>query len=112
LGVTEVAGGRIDAVRRITNCATGELGVQLHDTLARAGLEGLCLKSSGATHRGPGEQFQLSLLEAHDHLLEVLRQTIASNEIAAVVHVAALPQSLSVLRREKEKRGGLETTPS
>lgn len=76
----------IDEVRRITNFSTGELC----DTLARAGFEVFCFKGSGATHPGPREQSHLSLFDTNDDLLELLTQTSASNEIAAVLHVAAL----------------------
>jgi phosphopantothenoylcysteine decarboxylase/phosphopantothenate--cysteine ligase len=80
----------IDEVRRITNFSTGELGVQLCNTLARAGFEVFCFKGSGATHPGPREQCHLSLFDTNDDLLELLTQTSASHEIAAVFHVAAL----------------------
>ena len=80
----------IDQVRRLTNFSTGELGVHLSNQLARAGFEVFCLKGSGATHPGPGEQCHLSLFDTNDDLLELLRQTGAAHEIAAVFHVAAL----------------------
>lgn len=80
----------IDEVRRITNFSTGELGVQLCNALARAGFEVFCFKGGGATHPGPGEQCHLSLFDTNDDLLELLAQTSASHEIAAVFHVAAL----------------------
>jgi len=80
----------IDEVRRITNFSTGELGVQLCNALARAGFEVFCFKGSGATHPGPAEPCHLSLFDTNDDLLELLKQTSASHEIAAVFHVAAL----------------------
>ena len=80
----------IDQVRRLTNFSTGELGVSLSNQLASAGFEVFCLKGSGATHPGPGEQCHLSLFDTNDDLLELLRQTSAAHEIAAVFHVAAL----------------------
>jgi phosphopantothenate---cysteine ligase (CTP) len=80
----------IDEVRRITNFSTGGLGVQLSNTLARAGFEVFCFKGSGATHPGPDERCHLSLFDTNDDLLELLTQTSASHEIAAVFHVAAL----------------------
>ena len=49
----------IDQVRRLTNFSTGELGVHLSNQLVRAGFEVFCLKGSGATHPGPGEQCQV-----------------------------------------------------
>ena len=80
----------IDQVRRLTNFSTGELGVHLSNQLARAGFEVFCLKGSGATHPGPGEQCRLSLFDTNDDLLELLKQTSEAHEIAAVFHVAAL----------------------
>lgn len=80
----------IDQVRRLTNFSTGELGVDLSNQLARAGFGVLCLKGSGATHSGPGEQCHLSLFATNDDLLELLEQASTAHEIAAVFHVAAL----------------------
>jgi phosphopantothenoylcysteine decarboxylase/phosphopantothenate--cysteine ligase len=80
----------IDQVRRLTNFSTGGLGVHLSNQLARAGFEVFCLKGSGATHPGPGEQCHLSLFDTNDDLLNLLEQTSAAHEIAAVFHVAAL----------------------
>ena len=80
----------IDQVRRLTNFSTGELGVHLSNQLARAGFEVFCLKGSGATHPGPGEQCHLSLFDTNDDLLELLKQTSEAHEIAVVFHVAAL----------------------
>ena len=80
----------IDQVRRLTNFSTGELGVHLSNQLAHAGFEVFCLKGSGATHPGPGEQCRLSLFDTNDDLLELLKQTSEAHEIAAVFHVAAL----------------------
>jgi len=80
----------IDQVRRITNFSTGELGVRLCNELARAGFEVFCLKGSGATHPGPNEQCRLRLFDTNDDLLELLAETSAANDIAAVFHVAAL----------------------
>ena len=80
----------IDQVRRLTNFSTGELGVHLSNQLALAGFEVFCLKGSGATFPGPGEQCHRSLFNTNDDLLDLLVQTSAAHEIAAVFHVAAL----------------------
>lgn len=80
----------IDQVRRLTNFSTGELGVHLSNQLARPGFEVFCLKGSGATHPGPGEQCHLSLFDTNGDLLELLEQISVTHEIAAVFHVAAL----------------------
>ena len=61
----------IDQVRRLTNFSTGELGIHLSNQLARAGFEVFCLKGSGATHPGPGEQCHLSLFDTNDDSLTV-----------------------------------------
>ncbi|HEU0039728.1 MAG TPA: phosphopantothenoylcysteine decarboxylase [Verrucomicrobiae bacterium] len=80
----------IDQARRLTNFSTGELGIHLSNQLARAGFEVFCLKGSGATHPGPGDQCHLSLFDTNDDLRELLAQMSAANDIAAVFHVAAL----------------------
>jgi phosphopantothenoylcysteine decarboxylase/phosphopantothenate--cysteine ligase len=80
----------IDEVRRLTNFSTGELGVHLSNQLAHAGFEVFCLKGSGATFPGPGEQCHLSQFNTNDDLLALLAQTSVAHEIAAVLHVAAL----------------------
>jgi len=80
----------IDEVRRITNFSTGELGVQLCNALAGAGFEVFCFKGSGATHPDPGQQCHLSLFNTNDDLLELLKETSAAYDIAAVFHVSAL----------------------
>jgi phosphopantothenoylcysteine synthetase/decarboxylase len=80
----------IDQARRLTNFSTGELGVHLSNQLAHAGYEVFCLKGSGATHPGPGEQCHLSMFDTNDDLLDLLEQTSTAHEIAAVFHVAAL----------------------
>ena len=80
----------IDQVRRLTNFSTGELGVHLSNQLTSAGFEVFCLKGSGATHPGPGEQCHLSLFDTNDDLLKLLKHTSETHEIAAVFHVAAL----------------------
>lgn len=80
----------IDEVRRITNCSTGELGVQLCNALARAGFDVFCFKGSGATYPDPREQCHLNVFDTNDDLPGLLTQTSASHEIAAVFHVAAL----------------------
>jgi phosphopantothenoylcysteine decarboxylase/phosphopantothenate--cysteine ligase len=80
----------IDQVRCLTNFSTGELGIHLSNQLVRAGFEVFCLKGSGATFPGPGEQCHISLFNTNDDLLELLTQTSSSHEIAAVFHVAAL----------------------
>jgi phosphopantothenoylcysteine synthetase/decarboxylase len=98
----------IDDVRRITNVSSGELGVQLSNALARAGFEVFCFKGSGATHPGPGEQCHLSLFDTNDDLLELLTQTSADHDIAAVFHVAALCD-YKVKRVEDDKGRGCQS---
>ena len=93
----------IDQVRRLTNFSTGELGVHLSNALAGAGFEVFCLKGSGATHPGPGERCHLSLFDTNNDLLELLKDTSETQEIAAVFHVAALCDYK--VRRVEDERG-------
>lgn len=83
----------IDAVRRLTNFSSGELGVLLAEQLVAAGHEVFCLKGSGATHRDPAAHARCHVrrFDTNDDLLARLRELSAvAPEIRAVFHAAAL----------------------
>jgi len=80
----------------------------LSNQLARAGFEVFCIKGSGATYPGPGEQCHLSLFDTNDDLLELLEQTSAAHEISAVFHVAALCDYK--VKRVEDDQGRSETS--
>jgi len=81
----------IDAVRRITNFSTGELGVRLSECLLDHGWEVICFKSAAATYRNPeGGGLTLREFTTNTHLEELLATTPEAPEIAVVFHAAAL----------------------
>ena len=80
----------IDEVRRLTNFSSGELGVLLSESLARAGHEVFCLKGSGATHRDPRTPCVVRRFDTNDDLLGWLRELAETQRIGAVFQVAAL----------------------
>jgi phosphopantothenoylcysteine synthetase/decarboxylase len=80
----------IDEVRRLTNFSSGELGVMLSESLAKAGHEVFCLKGSGATHRDPQAPCVVQRFDTNDDLLGLLRELAEAQRIGAVFQVAAL----------------------
>lgn len=76
----------IDAVRRITNHSTGELGAMLCDALALRGFEVTCLRGEMATHPAPKSARVLEF-STNTSLLELLKNTDAPS---AIFHAAAL----------------------
>jgi len=80
----------IDEVRRLTNFSTGELGVMLSESLAKAGQEVFCLKGSGATHPDPQLPCDTRKFDTNDDLLARLHELDAAHQIGAVFQVAAL----------------------
>lgn len=81
----------IDAVRRITNFSTGELGVRLAECLLDHGWEVVCFKSTAATYRNPeGGGLTLREFTTNAHLEELLAATPEAAETAVVFHAAAL----------------------
>lgn len=80
----------IDAVRRLTNFSTGELGVLLSNQLARAGFEVFCLRGVAATYAGPLENCRHLPFSTNDDLLAQLTDLGRAHDIAAVFHAAAL----------------------
>ena len=80
----------IDEVRRLTNFSSGELGVMLCESLAKAGHEVFCLKGSGATHPDPQPPCVTRKFDTNDDLLARFRDLAATHQIGAIFQVAAL----------------------
>jgi phosphopantothenoylcysteine synthetase/decarboxylase len=80
----------IDEVRRLTNFSSGELGVMLSESLAKAGHEVFCLKGNGATYRDPQTPCVVRRFDTNDDLLNVFREFAKAQRIGAVFQVAAL----------------------
>lgn len=76
----------IDAVRRLTNHSTGELGAMLCEALAEAGFSVTCLRGVLATHPAPAGVRVLPF-QTNRSLLEILQ---AETPPDAVFHAAAL----------------------
>src|ERR1700761_7793828 len=62
----------IDEVRRITNFSTGGLGIQLTNTLAKAGFEVTCFKGVGATSQEKIVGAKIVPFGTNQHLLSEL----------------------------------------
>lgn len=77
----------IDAVRRITNHSTGELGTILSETLALAGLAVTCLRGEMATMPGP-KNAEVIGFSTNNSLREILDALPFAP--AAIFHAAAL----------------------
>ena len=81
----------IDAVRRITNFSTGELGVRLTESLSEHGWEVHCFKGTAATYRNPeGEGVELHSFSTNANLGEGLAALPEPETVAVVFHTAAL----------------------
>lgn len=80
----------IDQVRRLTNFATGELGVLLCNHLLKAGYEPICLKSTTATTGIPLGKTELQNFETNEELNTQLEKLASIHSVAAVFHTAAL----------------------
>ncbi len=81
----------IDAVRRITNFSTGELGVLLAEALLKNGWEVLCFKGASATYRNPeGPALKLRPFATNTDLHTLLHEEPERENVRVVFHVAAL----------------------
>lgn len=80
----------VDAVRRLTNFSTGELGILLTNALHAAGIEVTCMKGAGATSPIPVAAEGTTTFTTNDHLRAKLARTAAGAPIDAVFHAAAL----------------------
>jgi len=81
----------IDAVRRITNFSTGELGVRLAECLSEYGWAVSCFKSTDATYRNPeNQEIALRKFTTNQDLRERLVEEPNPEEVDVVFHAAAL----------------------
>ncbi len=82
----------IDAVRRITNFATGEIGALLAAALLRCGFEVVLFRGRGATHDGGLAGLMAREFETNHELARALEQLAEArgHEVCAVFHAAAL----------------------
>lgn len=81
----------IDAVRRITNFSTAELGVRLTESLLEHGWEVICFKGSGATYRNPeGGALTLREFSTNTDLHSLLHSEPEREKVSVVFHAAAL----------------------
>jgi phosphopantothenoylcysteine decarboxylase/phosphopantothenate--cysteine ligase len=83
------ASAPIDAVRRITNFSTGELGARISDALARAGFRVVCLMGEGALFLPKSRAVDLRRFTANRDLDRLLLDLRAERP-AAILHAAAL----------------------
>lgn len=81
----------IDAVRRISNFSTGELGVRLSECLLEHGWNVLCFKSTAATFPSPtGARLTLEPFTTNAELEQKLRAVLQPEAVRVVFHAAAL----------------------
>lgn len=78
----------IDAVRRITNFSTGELGTRLANRLADRGHRVVCFRGVGATAPGPLPPVQTIPFFGNRDLLDLLHSTLPEPDL--LFHAAAL----------------------
>jgi len=77
----------VDAVRRITNHSTGELGTLLCESLVTVGCKTVCLRGEMATHQPPREVMVIPF-STNDSLLELLKNLPRLPDV--FFHAAAL----------------------
>ena len=81
----------IDAMRRITNFSSGELGVRLTECLLEYGWEVACFKSEASTYRDPaGPNLLLGSFSTNEDLDAQLRALPDPEGVHIVFHAAAL----------------------
>jgi len=98
------ASAPIDEVRRVTNFATGEIGVRLAEALAAQGFEPHLFRARGATHTEVPSGAVLHEFETNDDLTRALEEVAQtrSDEVRAVFHAAALSDYLVTTVRGPE----------
>jgi phosphopantothenoylcysteine synthetase/decarboxylase len=77
----------IDSVRRITNFATGEIGVILSRALLEAGWDVICLRGEGSTFPAP-DGIDVRVFSTNDSLAALFQSLPAAPN--AIFHAAAL----------------------
>lgn len=89
---TGPASSPIDAVRRITNFATGEIGRLLADALLARGFAVVMFRGRGSTQTLGSAGVEVHEFETNDDLAQALEKLSAARaqEIRAVFHAAAL----------------------
>jgi phosphopantothenoylcysteine synthetase/decarboxylase len=81
----------IDAMRRITNFSSGELGVRLTECLLEYGWEVTCFKSEASTYRDPaGPNLKLGGFSTNEDLHAQLHAVEDPGDVHIVFHAAAL----------------------
>jgi phosphopantothenoylcysteine synthetase/decarboxylase len=81
----------IDAMRRITNFSSGELGVRLTECLLEYGWEVVCFKSEASTYRDPaGPNLLLGSFSTNEDLEAQLAGISDPQGVHIVFHAAAL----------------------
>lgn len=83
------ASTRIDAVRRITNASTGELGSLLADELRLLGDKVFLLRGEGATYPAPNGM-EVRSFYSNEDLLGLFREIAGKHSVTRVFHAAAL----------------------
>lgn len=78
----------VDAVRRITNFSSGELGTVLSDRLTDAGFEVVCFRGESATHPQLPRRAEVVYFRNNEDLLHSLE--VRGDHAWAVLHAAAL----------------------
>jgi phosphopantothenate---cysteine ligase (CTP) len=89
---TGPASSPIDAVRRITNVATGEIGRLLADALLARGFDVVMFRGRGSTQATGSAGVEVHEFETNDDLAQALEKLSAARakETSAVFHAAAL----------------------
>lgn len=81
----------VDAVRRITNFSTAELGVRLTECLLEHGWDVLCFKGTSSTYRDPeGTALTLREFSTNASLHALLNNEEERESVSVVFHAAAL----------------------
>ena len=78
----------IDAVRSITNFASGEIGTLLADALSNNGFSVLCLRGAGSTHPILPQNAQVRSFTTNQDLLQILHEVAPQAD--TFFHAAAL----------------------
>ena len=80
----------IDQVRRLSNFSTGELGTLLAESFAKAGHTVVCFRGAASTFPSPMWPVEVIPFTTNDDLEAGLLRLPAREEVAIVLHAAAL----------------------